>query len=281
MNNLQLGNHLVAALDRGNSVMHELVHNSLGGFLLVDNSSALAHQERTELVKRVLIIIIALALGGLLVHNLIEISLVGDCALGGQLLHLSLAVLLPVADVVVGTHAHGTASEDDCADVIVMAGSADSIFVALGGTGLIGENEACTDPDGAGTHHQRSSEELTVGNTTGSNNLDRSAGEGGFVLGALLDAGGDEDGGGDVTSVTTTLATLSADNIDADVDALLDVLHVADHVHVDDAGSVEAVYNGLGGDTDSRDEELGTGLDDDVDELVEFALGVVVTEMAG
>jgi hypothetical protein len=51
---------------------------------------------------------------------------------------------------------------------------------------------------------------------------------------------------------------------------------VADHVHVDDAVLVQLLNDVLRGDADGRDEELGAGLDDDVDQLVELALGVVV-----
>jgi hypothetical protein len=54
------------------------------------------------------------------------------------------------------------------------------------------------------------------------------------------------------------------------------VLGVADHVHAEDAGTVEPLDDSLGGNTDRRDEELSTALDDDIDELVELALGVVV-----
>jgi hypothetical protein len=53
---------------------------------------------------------------------------------------------------------------------------------------------------------------------------------------------------------------------------------VADHVHVDDAVLVQPVDDLLGGDTDGGDEQLGTGLNDDVDELVQLALGVIVAK---
>jgi len=91
-----------------------------------------------------------------------------------------------------------------------------------------------------------------------------------------LSNGGDEDRGRNVASVTSTLATLSADEIDAELEALLDVLGVTDHVHVEDAVLVELVNDGLGWDTNGRDEETGARLDDDVDEVIELALGVVV-----
>jgi len=117
--------------------------------------------------------------------------------------------------------------------------------------------------------------------TASSDNLDRLAGEGRDGALALLDAGGDEDGGGDVTGVTATLTTLGADDIDSEVEALLDVLGVADHVHVDNAVLVELLNDVARGDTDGGNEELGARLDDDVDELVELALGVVVVGLAG
>jgi hypothetical protein len=87
---------------------------------------------------------------------------------------------------------------------------------------------------------------------------------------------GDENGGGDITSVPSTLATLGADKVDAELEALLDVLGVADHVHVEDASAVETLDDVLWWDTDSGDEETGARVDDDVDQLVELTLGVVV-----
>jgi hypothetical protein len=80
--------------------------------------------------------------------------------------------------------------------------------------------------------------------------------------------------------VATALTTLSADDIDAEVKALLDVLNVPDHVHVDDAIGVELVDDGLGGHTDGGDEKLGALLDNNVHELVELTLCVVVAVKA-
>ena len=157
-----------------------------------------------------------------------------------------------------------------------MAGSADSLLVTLGSTSLVGENETSSNPDGTSTHHEGGSEKLAVIDTTGSDDLDGSTSDGRLVLVADLDTSGDEDGGGDITCVATTLTTLGADDVDTELEALLDVLDVANHVHVHDAMLVELVDNGLGGDTDGGNEELGTRFDDDVYELVELALGVIV-----
>jgi len=51
---------------------------------------------------------------------------------------------------------------------------------------------------------------------------------------------------------------------------------VADHVHVQDAGLVQPLDDVLGGHADGGDKELGAAVDDDGDELVELAFGVVV-----
>lgn len=56
---------------------------------------------------------------------------------------------------------------------------------------------------------------------------------------------------------------------------------MADHVHDEDAGGVQAVDDGLGRDADGADEEAGAALDGDVDELVQLAVGVVVVGLAG
>jgi hypothetical protein len=113
-------------------------------------------------------------------------------------------------------------------------------------------------------------------NASSGDDLDGTTGHGGLVALALLDTGRDENGGGNVTSVATTLTALSADDINTQVEALLDVLDVADHVHVVDAALVEPVNNGLWWHADSRDEELGSGLDDGINELVELTLCVIV-----
>lgn len=113
-------------------------------------------------------------------------------------------------------------------------------------------------------------------NTTSGDDLDGTASNWALGLTALLNDGRDEDCRGYVTSVATSLAALGADNVDAEVEALLDVLNVTDHVHVEDAVLVELINDGLGRNADGGNEELAAGLDDDVNELVKLALGVIV-----
>jgi hypothetical protein len=284
---LQLGlsadDELAALLQLGNSIVDKLIDNRLGGLLDVDNSGGLAHQEGAELLKRVIILVVVGLLGGLdngrllaAVEDLVEVGLVGDGTLCGELLHLLLAVGLPVVDVGVVAHAHGSTGEDDCADVVVVAGGADGILVGLGGASLVGQDEAGADPDGRGAHDEGSGEGLAVADTTGGNDLDGALCQGRLGVANGLDDSGDQHGGGGVTGVATTLTALGADDVGADVEALLDVLDVADHVHVEDAGLVQLVDDGLGGHTDGADEQLGAGLDDDVDEAIELALSVII-----
>lgn len=102
------------------------------------------------------------------------------------------------------------------------------------------------------------------------------AGHGALVAAAKSDDLWDEDCGGDVAGVASSFTALCANHVDAELEALLDVLGVADHVHVEDAGFVELVDDFFGGHADGGDEEAGAGVDGDLDEFVEFAFGVVV-----
>lgn len=152
--------------------------------------------------------------------------------------------------------------------------------MSLGGTGLLSEDEAGTNPDTGSTEHESGGERLAVVDTTGSEDLHRLAGEGRLVALDELDDGRDKDRGRDITSVSTTLTALGADDVGTDLEALLDVLGVANHVGVGNAIGVELVDNPLRGNTDGGDEELSTLGNGDVDELAELALGVVVVGSA-
>ena len=98
-----------------------------------------------------------------------------------------------------------------------------------------------------------------------------------FAFDHLRD-GGDEDRGGDVARVAASFAALGADDVGAYVEAFGHVLGVSDHVHVEDAGGVEAADDVRGGDADGGDEEFGARVNDDGDEVVEFAFCVVVAD---
>lgn len=76
--------------------------------------------------------------------------------------------------------------------------------------------------------------------------------------------------------MSTTLTTLCADHVNTESEALGNVLGVTDHVHVEDTVCVELVNDSLGWHTDGGNEKLSTGLDDNVNELAELALGVIV-----
>jgi hypothetical protein len=169
-----------------------------------------------------------------------------------------------------------TYSEDNGTDVILEASGTDSLLVSLGGTGLISQDEAGTDPDGGSAEHEGSSNRVTVVKTTGSDDLHGLTGQRALLALNELGDGGNEDGSGDIAGVTTALTTLGADDINADGKTLGNVLGVTDHVHAEDTSAVQLVNNGLGGNTDGGDKEAGALLDDDIDELIELTLGVVV-----
>lgn len=148
--------------------------------------------------------------------------------------------------------------------------------MGLGGASLVGQDEAGTDPDAGSAQHEGGGEGVAVEETTSGDNLDGLAGHGALLASTELGDGRDENSGGDITGVPTALTTLGADDIGTGIEGLLDVLGVADHVHVEDTGLVESLDDVLGGNTDGGNEELGTALDDDVDQLIELTLGVVV-----
>jgi hypothetical protein len=96
---LKLSNHLVALLEKLSGISHELINDSLSRLLLVDNGGNLAHQEGTGVVQSVIIDIV-----GKVLHVVLD----GDDTLGGELLDLLGAVLLPVNDVRVLANTEGT-----------------------------------------------------------------------------------------------------------------------------------------------------------------------------
>jgi hypothetical protein len=84
-----------------------------------------------------------------------------------------------------------------------------------------------------------------------------------------------------VCTYAAALAALRADDVNAGLDGLDDVLRCTDHVHDRDARGVELVYGELRRDANGRDEEGRALLDHDVDQLWELALGVVLVGLAG
>lgn len=264
---LQLRDQLVAGLQPFNSITDQLINNSLGRLLLVNDSGSLAHQERTRIVHGLIINLIT---------ELLEVVLDRDHTLGRQVLDLLLSVLLPVADVLVLADAHWATREDDGADVVVEAGRDNGVLVGLGRTSLVGDDEARSDPDGAGAEHEGCGQGLAVEDAAGGDDLDWLSGHGRRLALDELDNSGDENGGWDVAGVAASLATLGDDEIDTEIKALLHMLWVADHVHVENAICVEPLDDVLWWDTDGRDEDLCTALNNDINELVELALRVIV-----
>ena len=172
----------------------------------------------------------------------------------------------------------GTYSEDDSADIVVKASSLNSILVSFRGTSLVTQDEASSNPHGGSAEHESSSNRLAVEQTTGSNNLHGLASERALVALDQLGNSRDQDGGGDIASVATTLTTLSADDIGTKVKALLDVLGVSDHVHIEHAVLVQLLHDGAGRNTDSADKQSGAAFNDNINERIELSVGVIMAE---
>jgi len=265
-------NEAVATLELVNGTLDNLVDDLPGGLALVDQSSNLAHQMGAALLKSLLINVLG---------EVLHVMLDWDLASGGEFPNLGLAVLFPVLDVWVALDTKRTAGEDQSADVVVKSGTLDGLLVGRRSIGLVAKNKAGSDPDTGSTQHQGSSQGVSAVHSTSSKNLDGLAGHGAASALAEVNHSRDEDGGGDVAGVATTLTALSTDDVDTEVKALSDVLGVADHVHVQDTVAVELLDNVTRWASDGGDKEASAGVDDDVDEFIELSLGVVIVGATG
>lgn len=144
--------------------------------------------------------------------------------------------------------------------------------------GFFAQHEAGTDPYGASSQHEGCCNTLAIEQTARGNDLDLIARHRAFCAFYHFGDCRDEDGGGDIAGVAASFAALGANHVCADVEAFLHVFGVANHVHVKDACFVQALDDVDWGDADGGDEEFSAGVDDDGDEVVEFAFCVIVAE---
>jgi hypothetical protein len=75
--------------------------------------------------------------------------------------------------------------------------------------------------------------------------------------------------------VASSLTSLGANEIDANLEGLFHVLGVANHVHDNDAGFVELVDGPLGRNTHGGDKKSSFLLNDYFDEFRELTIGVI------
>lgn len=171
--------------------------------------------------------------------------------------------------------------EDDCSNVVIEAGCSYGLLVCLRCTSLLGKDEAGANPNRAGAQHQRSGQRLTVEETACSNDLDVVACQWAFPAPAHLRHCWDQDCSGHVTCVSASLAALGADQVGANIEALLHVLGMPNHVHVEYASFVEALDDVYWGHANRADEELGTGIYNDGYEFVELSFRIIVAIRKG
>ena len=197
-------------------------------------------------------------------------------ALGREFLDLGRAVFLPVLDVRVHADAQGSTGEDDSPHVVIEAGCLDGFLVGLWRTGFFRQNKSGADPNSTRPQHQCRCETLAVEEPARRDDLHLIPRHRALLPFDHLGHRRDENRSGHVTGVSASLAALGADHIDAHIEAFLHVLRVPDHIHVEDAGFVQALDDVDWGHADGGDEELGARVDDYGDEFVEFPLCVVV-----
>lgn len=92
--------------------------------------------------------------------------------------------------------------------------------------------------------------------------------------------------------MTTSFSTLSTDDVDTLIKSFLDMFGVSDHlavssyrergtyVHDEDTGFMKLLHNFLGRYTDCADEQLGLFLNDNINQFIEFTLGIIVVGLS-
>mmetsp|Transcript_91318 Transcript_91318/g.221740 ORF Transcript_91318/g.221740 Transcript_91318/m.221740 type:complete len:259 (-) Transcript_91318:724-1500(-) len=168
---------------------------------VVNGAGGLADQQRLHLGDHHLLALL-LALLHVVVHR--------QDALGGQLLDLAGAVLLPAHDVVVLDDPHRPASEDDGPDGVMVSRRHGALLVARRSPGLLRGHEAGANPDSAGTHAQRHCQAAAVEDAAGGHDEDGAAGELGGLAPAEVHDLRDQDGRGHFACVAAALAALRA-----------------------------------------------------------------------
>ncbi|KAI3485919.1 hypothetical protein L1887_50573 [Cichorium endivia] len=255
---------LVAVPEHSDGLVDHVVDDFLGGLDVVDDRRALAEEEALSglcLLRALLVVVL-------------EVVVDGNDALVRELLDL-VRTRLPVQDVGRLEETQRTAGEDDGADVGLVRRLEHGLLVRLGSAGLLGGDESGADPDTVGAVAERSSETAAVVNTAGSHGDDGLAGQRALAAAADVDDAGCNDGEGNVTSVSTTLATLEDDHVDTGLEDLGGVLGVTNDTGHHDLGIVQLFDDLDRGHTDGGNEELGARLNDNVDELGELAVCVV------
>ena len=209
--------------------------------------------------------------------QILKVVLNRNNTLAGKLLDLCSAVLLPIGNISVISDSERSTGKDNCADIIIMASSSYSLLVGLWCTSLISQDEAGTNPHGRSTEHESRSNSLAVIDATSSNDLYRSARHWASLALDEIDNGGNQNSCGNIAGMSSSLTTLCTDDIDAEIEALLNVLGVSNHVHVRNASFMEAFDDMLGRNANGGDKELGAAVNDDAHKLVEFAFRIIIT----
>ena len=141
-----------------------------------------------------------------------------------------LTINIPVINVRCPSYSEGTTSVNQSGNGILVASTQERILVRLGCTSLGTRNETSTDPNTLSAPSQVGSKTPTIVNTTSTDHVDGLTSQGGFVTLAGIDTGGDEEGGGDITSVSSTFTSLGTDEVNTGFNGFGDVLGVANHL---------------------------------------------------
>jgi hypothetical protein len=102
-----------------------------------------------------------------------------------------------------------------------------------------------------------------------------------LVVARNVHHGGDQDTIGDITGMPAALTTLGANHIHPQIQRLDSMFRVAHHIHDQHPIGVQFIDNPLGRNTHGANKQFCSGLNGDVNQLIEFASGVIVVGLAG
>jgi hypothetical protein len=207
---------LAPILQNFRRITDHVVHNSPRRQNVLDQRSNVTHQERDRLDR--------------LLRVLLHLMLIRNDALRSELPNLRLAIPLPVLDVRRPAHAQRAPRVDQRAHDVAVVRAEEGRLVRSRCARLLRRDEARAHPDGLRAVDEVRGQPAPIVDCARADNPYWLAGEWGGAALDCVDDGGNEDGRGDVTRVAAAFACLRADEVDADVECLFDVLGMADHL---------------------------------------------------
>ena len=197
-------------------IIDHVVHNSPRRQNLFNQRGNITHQERDRLDR--------------LLRVPLHLVLIRNDALRSELTNLRLAILLPVLDVRRLAHAQRAPRVYQRTHDVAVVRAEEGRLVRARCARLLRRDEARAHPDGLRAVDEVRGQPAPVVYCARADDPYWLASERGGAALDRVDDGGDEDGRGDIARVAASFACLRADEVNANIECLFDVLGMADHL---------------------------------------------------